>query len=672
MIPLALSMLAVMGAFSAAAGEDASPEDLAPNAAYAFRPFAEDYATRHQAFLDHYAECSGSSWNAMVRMMRGQPADAGAVRNDLHSIDSRRDCADFRVLPMLRMLHQFGDSDKLSDELAAQIRESLLGFKYWPDEPGLDSMCSWTENHQIAFAAGAYMAGQLFPDAAFTNSGHTGREKMAQNRPRIVRWLDLRFQTGFSEWLSNDYYNPNLASMLLLVDFCDDEEIVKRATMVTDLLLADMALNSFHGSFCSTHGRSYQEDKRWADREHTTDAFRLVFGMGAYRGSGMGATSLALSPRYRIPSVIYAMATDFDRPEMLNRQRMGIKIEEAERWGLGFDDPEDGMVFLSMEAYAHPKTVDLVMNMFDLYHWWGNDFFKPFARQRDEIEKAREDGTLPLLVAAAQSDVGRNLRDEVNILTYRTPDYMLSTAQDYRAGMGGDQHHIWQATLAPNAVCFTTHPVSGYAHQETPGYWAGSGTLPRVSQIRNVTISVYNASTEPGMYVTDALDFTHAWVPRDSFDEVVERDGWIFARRGRGYLALRSQHPYRWQDEEGENKNREVIVDGTKNVWVCELGREAVDGPFTQFVDRIRGASISFEDLSVTYDSPSQGRLEFGWLGDLRQNGQETDLTDYPRYDNPYASVSFPNDEVTFRCGDHTLSLNWRTLEREASAFLEP
>ncbi|NIA14252.1 MAG: hypothetical protein GWP08_09225, partial [Nitrospiraceae bacterium] len=473
-------------------------------------------------------------------------------------------------------------------------------------------------------------------------------------------------------WLSNDYYNPNLASMLLLVDFCDDEEIVKRATMVTDLLLADMAINSFHGSFCSTHGRSYQEDKRWADHEHTTDAFRLVFGMGAYRGDSMGGASLALSPRYRIPSVFYAIATDFERAEMLNRQRMGIRIEEAERWGLGFDDPEDGMVFLGMGAYAHPQTVNLVMDMFDAYHWWENDFLKPFAQQRELIDQSRKNGTLSLVVLAAQHDVGRNLRDEVNILTYRTPDYMMSTAQDYRAGFGGDQHHIWQATLAPNAVCFTTHPVSGYAHQETPGYWAGSGTLPRVAQVKNVTISVYNASTEPGMYVTDALDFTHAWVPRDAFDEVVERDGWIFARRGRGYLALRSQHPYRWQDKEGEDKDREVIVDGTKNVWICELGREAQDGPFTQFVDRIRGASVSFEELSVTYDSPAQGRLEFGWLGPLRQDAQEIPLDEYPRYKNPYASASFPSDEVTFRCGDHTLRLNWRTLEREASAFLKP
>ena len=49
-------------------------------------------------------------------------------------------------------------------------------------------------------------------------------------------------------------------------------------------------------------------------------------------------------------------------------------------------------------------------------------------------------------------DLCRNTREQVNITTYRTPDYMLSCAQDYRPGYGGDQQHIWQATLA-RRVC---------------------------------------------------------------------------------------------------------------------------------------------------------------------------------------------------------------------------
>ncbi len=40
---------------------------------------------------------------------------------------------------------------------------------------------------------------------------------------------------------------------------------------------------------------------------------------------------------------------------------------------------------------------------------------------------------------------------EVHIQTYRTPDYLLSCAQDYRAGKPGYQH-IWQATLTTRGL----------------------------------------------------------------------------------------------------------------------------------------------------------------------------------------------------------------------------
>jgi len=52
----------------------------------------------------------------------------------------------------------------------------------------------------------AYLAGGLYPDEIFSNSGETGRQKVELNRKRILRWLDLRFHTGFSEWLSHVYY----------------------------------------------------------------------------------------------------------------------------------------------------------------------------------------------------------------------------------------------------------------------------------------------------------------------------------------------------------------------------------------------------------------------------------------------------------------------------------
>jgi hypothetical protein len=509
----------------------------------------------------------------------------------------------------------------------------------------------------------------LYPGDIFPNSGQTGVEKMAEHRPRILRWLDLRFRTGFSEWLSHVYYDEDLTALLSLVDFYRDDEIRQRAAMVVDLLLFDVALNSFRGVFGCSHGRSYEAQKKWATAEDMADTQKLLFGRGQFSvGESMSAVCLALSENYRLPMVLYEIANDLDRATMVNRQRHGIRLAEASRWGLGFDDLEDGLVLLSLEAYAHPRTINLFARMLDAFDWWHNAFFAPFQARRGLLTAAHRLGLLPLVARLFERDITRNTREEVHVYTYRTPDYLLSSAQDYRPGYGGDQQHIWQATLGPEAVCFTTHPAR--REGPTPNYWAGSGSLPRVAQVENVALAVYNVDTRPGLYVTHRLHFTHAWLPCDRFDEVIERQGWIFARRGDGYLALRSQQPYYWQSEPGEDQEREVIAPGKQNVWICELGRCAVDGTFEDFVGRIVRAELSFGRLHVRYHSPSQGWLDFGWRGPLRQEGQDVPLGGYSRYDNPYAQASFPADAITVRHSDSLLELDWQRDRRLASSFL--
>ena len=72
--------------------------------------------------------------------------------------------------------------------------------------------------------------------------------------------------------------------------------------------------------------------------------------------------------------------------------------------------------------------------------------------------------------------------------------------------------------------------------------------MPRVAQIENVLVAIYRIPRRPALYVRSRNLFTHAWLPRDRFDAVSERSGWFFARRGDGYLALRSQQPAPWAD----------------------------------------------------------------------------------------------------------------------------
>jgi hypothetical protein len=269
--------------------------------------------------------------------------------------------------------------------------------------------------------------------------------------------------------------------------------------------------------------------------------------------------------------------------------------------------------------------------------------------------------------------VCRNTREEVNLYTYRTPDYMLSTAQDYRKGYGGDQQHIWQATLGQDAVCFSTHPAK--IEGVTPNYWAGSGLLPRAAQYKNVAIVIYNIEKIPALYVPTKHFFTHAWLPKDKFDEGTEKGGWIFVRKGHGYLALRSRNAYEWGtyrtetgDAQGYQKpfgsDREVLSNGAQNIWICQLGRKAEDGTFADFVVKICSAEIAFNGLHVRYQPPGLGAIQFGWDQPLLVDQAEVSLNNYPRYENAYSKMEFDADEIKIATGDHSLFLSWKTGER--------
>lgn len=671
------------------------PTEDAPDS-YAWEPFAATYDARQEALCDfwlrnpaphgikgHFAE--------LVRLHRRTgPVHEGIFQAALDYIDRRIDCSDFVMLGIVRALYQFPESPLLSRELRERLKRTLLGFKYHPEEPGTDSLCTWTENHQIMFAANAFLAGQLYPAETFSNTGESGRDKVSRARPRILKWLEFRYKTGFSEWLSHVYYDEDITALTNLIDFADDEEIVAKATMVLDLIFLDMALNTFHGVFGSTHGRSYAEEKRDAHLESTTDTTKLMFGMGVFAGrDNMSAVSLALSG-YRLPAAIYAIANNFGTT-LENRQRAGIRLAEAGRWGLSTrpGDVESAMALLTLEAYSHPRNIMQIMDLFDRFGWWENAFFGPFGRHRKLIQVLRRTRLLPLLARLVEKDITRNTREEVNILTYRTTDAMLSTAQDWKAGYGGDQQHILQATLSPTALVFPTHP--GHEENTSGGYWVGSGTLPRAVQVGPVAVAIYRASRAPGLYMTNKLFYTHAWFPSDAFDEVREvlhadpaetADGvggaagvggpdarsrpgaWLFGRVGDGYVALYSRNGYRWQSE-GPDAGREVIAPGRANVWILEIGSRTVDGGFDEFIRSRTTAQLSHRGLGVDYRHPKVGRLRAAWRGTPTLDGEPIATRDYPRYANPYVNAAFPPEEIVVEAGGARLRLDFASLVRE-------
>lgn len=240
---------------------------------------------------------------------------------------------------------------------------------------------------------------------------------------------------------------------------------------------------------------------------------------------------------------------------------------------------------------------------------------------------------------------------EVNKVTYKTPDYMLSSAQDYRRGSRGNMQHIWQATFGPDAVVFVTHPPF-LAESGSPNFWVGNLVLPRVAQWKDVLVDVRKCP--PG----EGLGFTHAYFPLHAFDDWMLTGKWLVACQGDGYLALTSKAGIRLV-RNGRYAYRELRSHADEDVWICQLGSKRQDGGWASFRQRVESLLLEFQGLNVKCVTLRNEELSFGWDSPLVVNHQEIPLRGFPHYDNPYCTAPLPASGMEIRCGGARLEWNW-------------
>lgn len=97
------------------------------------------------------------------------------LNESLDVIHNKKDCSDFKLLPVLVAYIKYGHL--LTDELKERIKETILNFRYWWDEPGNDVMCFFSENHSLLFHTCRYLAGHIFPNETFSVSQVLGQRQ---------------------------------------------------------------------------------------------------------------------------------------------------------------------------------------------------------------------------------------------------------------------------------------------------------------------------------------------------------------------------------------------------------------------------------------------------------------------------------------------------------------
>ncbi len=641
---------------------------------------SEDYLSRKVQYLDYCSANSdtGGLNEQVCQAYTGAGAyNPTAIYDALNKIDNREDCSDFAMNRILRMLWLDRRNPTLPDTLRNDMKDTVLNFKYWLDEPGPDDMCWWSENHQILFHTAELLAGRLYPNLIFPNSGMTGREHIEHARRLINKWLDYRSRFGFSEWHSNVYFNEDMPALINLVDFAGSKNIRARAAMMLDVLAFDMATNYYKGVFATTHGRTYPDKLIGGQNDSITEAAWIMLNLvdiGSINELSRGnftATFLATSDNYFTPPLLEKVAEDA-KSNIEHRQRDSIDLEEGPGYGISYSDYEDIMFWWGMTGYIAPRTLEGSVDMINHYNLWEGYMWgdmeailKPYADTQTLMGVAEE--LKPFFRGA--------VLETVNTYTYRTPYYQLSGAQDWKQFHWTGQVVTWKATLDKDCFVFTSFPVdlSSVLGANFGSEWTG-GLVPRATFYKNVGIIQYH---EPALgnlekYMGSPVDigaaipdWVHAYFPKNKFDEYVETGNWVIGRKGDAYLALYSKITPQWYNEYDLRAHDDIDAGevGTDNVWIVELGDVEHYGSFSNFVTAIENATVHIGS-STHYESPSQGPVEVGWYGPMTVDGAQVDLGPYPRWDNKYAYQEFGTKVTEIYFGDKKLVLDFETPER--------
>lgn len=547
---------------------------------------------------------------------RGQAVDEAPIFGLLAFIDARLDCADFRALTVCKLALDHGN--QLSPATLAAITATLLNFKYWLDEPGVDSMCYWSENHQVIFATVEYLAGGQWPDEVFSNSGTTGLERRKQARRRLGRWLADRRRFGFSEWLSNTYYEEDIAALALLVDHAEPA-IAEQATAVLDVAMYELAAHSVGGVLGASSGRCYERQKKFPASAEVRMIMAHAFGLGAGLEHGNadgldwgGLSALFYTCSYRPPPRTLELAASTST--QLITTSHGVNVEELPTLLAHRDEEEAGAFAWAMEAFVSPETVRLSRTLLTRYGLQDNAFLRPL-RMLERVPGP----LLPPLVRLLRPVAAGMALHRADVTTWRSDFGTLSSAMRYRPGEFGDQQHLWQATLGEVGV-FTTHPAgepeTPSVRNRTPSEWVGNGVNPDVAQNENLLVARYDTRGRRGWAEPRRRRRSHLYWPTARFDESLAGPHWLAARVGQGLIGLRAAGPLHPGAED------EYVQNGVITGWGVVVQR-AEGGPkeLTRFAARVADSTLFVDGFGLRWFSEWSG-LELPAQGPFTVNGR--------------------------------------------------
>lgn len=588
-----------------------------------------------------------------------QGLDHAWLRRHVDYCHSRFDLADHRLLLILRTL--FSSAETMDADAREMAAEAVAGFRYSITEPGRDSMCTWSESHRVVFATCEYLGGQLLPDRTFTNDGRKGVRHQRSAHRKLQTWLSDRFRFGFSEWLSGIYYTFTAAALTMLIDHAEDADLARQAEMVLDLLALDLALHRFEGRFVASSGRSDAVPKMDPGSGEIQVVVDALFGVasGALDLDRLGSI-VVTGQRYQVPALIREIADDVGVSRV--RSSQGLNLDEVVGELAAHPDcPRSGGLDLlrfqwAMGALTTPESIRATLDVWQRYELQHNRLLAPLEGFAKIPKALRTTAVRTLDPITAGGTLQR-----ANVQTFRTPSYLLSSAQHYQPGGWGDQQSIWQAALPGGISVFGTHPgstvLSGKNRAPTPNHWVGNGINPDVAQHDNVLLALVDLRKRRGYLEGLRQHLVHFYVPSVQLDETRLGPTWFAGRKAHSYIGIVATSPLELVSES------ELVQRGDWMGYAVVLSDDEEFISMADFIRQLKQLTIRLRGKTLTFVNP-YGRYELTWGGGLRISGRLMD-TRYPRYDTQWGTVPRNPRTLTLSSESHRLHLDFPSRTRE-------
>ena len=318
---------------------------------------------------------------------------------------------------------------------------------------------------------------------------------MAKARKRALDWLQMRWKYGFTEFYSGVYYKEDIGAMVNIIDFAEDEELVRKTKIIMDLLFYDVATQNVNTMFVSASGRAYVGNRKGGSGATLGGLTDYYWGSGKEIGAGL-MYGMMTSENYSLPPVLRDIAKDTNA--VVIKQNNGLDISELKEEGYFGTDNKCLMMQLGMEAFTNPEIVRNSLSLVRKNRMFSNGFVSDFKLL--DFTLLRLLHLEPVVVRIINPQTNGIAIQQGNTYTYKTKDYSLYSVQKYHPGTYGDQHHVAGMNIGNSFSIFHTHPaLEKGVPKQSPNYWVGYGHLPHVVQDSNVYLALYNIPAKKGL-----------------------------------------------------------------------------------------------------------------------------------------------------------------------------